>query len=462
MTSAGDATSATAARATVDPPADEAPREDPPPAPTSQPARPSLLEAAPAERNVLHKMLGSESWPRRLIACMRLERYGCDQSTRLLLEQLGHTQWQVRNFAIRALARRGAPAQQAWFIDEAEPRVIRTALRHGYELDEDRIMRGVKELARSGSVDDRMLAIEIAAATGNAKLEEITRDTLRILTLRMRRNQSGILSPRLGVITGQRSLFRPFDWQQWYARSGSGCRIYGGRAVYIDADPNPIAELPSDAFAALDGYIVELGKRRVQLVICLDATASMGPELAQAQTYAEDMMNFIGAMVYDLRVGLVAYRDRRDPGFETTVLPFTRDAAAIRDALWSLEASGGGDRTEAVYLAMRRSYNDLTWQPDTAKTLVLVGDAPPHVGHGVNCVGMARHAFQENGLVTHIVQTGRREVPHFPEIAEAGGGRLVRMAGAGELAGEITGLTIGDRYQAEFRSFFEVYLELCR
>jgi hypothetical protein len=114
-----------------------------------------------------------------------------------------------------------------------------------------------------------------------------------------------------------------------------------------------------------------------------------------------------------------------------------------------------------VYEALELAYTKLTWDPQHTRVLVLVGDAPPHVGYGTRCVEMARRAAA-GGCVTNVIQTEERDVQHFPEIAEAGAGRCVSLGDDERLAGEIAGLTIGDRYREELADFFETFLVLCR
>ena len=79
------------------------------------------------------------------------------------------------------------------------------------------------------------------------------------------------------------------------------------------------------------------------------------------------------------------------------------------------------------------------------------------------------------GITTHAISAappledeeaparGRRGPPeHFPEIAAAGGGRLVELAEDDSLVAEIAGLTIGGRFEEALGGFFEAYLAVCR
>jgi Mg-chelatase subunit ChlD len=187
----------------------------------------------------------------------------------------------------------------------------------------------------------------------------------------------------------------------------------------------------------------------------------MGGELASAQGGIDDLMLFVRDMVASFRVAIVAYRDRREE-FETKSEGFTADAAEARKQLWQLSAEGGGDTPEAVYPALTLAYTQLQWRKESARTLVLVGDAPPHVGYGDACAKLAQRANEEGHVTTHAIQAKNKEVKHFAEIAAAGEGRCVLLKNNEALVPEIAGLTLADRFEDEFAEFFQVYLELCR
>lgn len=93
--------------------------------------------------------------------------------------------------------------------------------------------------------------------------------------------------------------------------------------------------------------------------------------------------------------------------------------------------------------------------------MVLIGDGPPHVGRGTQCVDMAERAAIVGELTTHVIEADPRTVKHFCEIAEAGGGRCVSL-GDESLIVEIAGLTLGDRFREPLREFFLAYQLLCR
>ena len=123
-------------------------------------------------------------------------------------------------------------------------------------------------------------------------------------------------------------------------------------------------------------------KRRADILFVLDCTESMGGEIdaiREAITAFADSINTSGVRV---RVGLVAFRDRLI-GEEHRVLSFngqvfTDDSAAFRREVEKLKAMGGGDIPEssldALMFALQQPFS-----ADSAKVLVLVTDAPPHI-----------------------------------------------------------------------------------
>jgi len=423
----------------------------------------ALADAAELERKTIERMLGDSSWPRRAIAAIRLERFTCADSATMLVKLLDDKSWQVRAFAVRGMAHRGIAPPIGFLSTETEPRVFRAALRHGFSIDGGRLGRGVRALAKSSQLKDKMLAVELGAASRDEELLALATSTCKQIILRMGRSEAGGLSSRLAVVTGQTDLHRPLEWQQWLLKQGRRFETRPGLIPKNSSEQNRplLAELDTEQFTGLENYMQQLGTRQLDLAICLDCTASMYGELAAAQGGIDDFMRFTGDVTASVRVAIVAYRDRREE-FETKAWDFTSDIEQARDQLWTLTADGGGDTPESVYDALNLAFTKLTWRPEASKVLVLVGDAPPHVGEGGLCVNLAERAKTEAKLITHVIQVEGKEVKHFPEIAKAGGGRCVTLEDDDRLIAEIAGLTLADRYEEEFAEFFRIYLELCR
>ena len=299
-------------------------------APHDAPA--TLAGASELERQTLDRLVGADSWPRRAVAAMRLERYGDPASLEILKTLRTDPAWQVRAFAVHTMGRLDTWLPENAFDTEEEPRVLRAALRAGYTTDIERLGRGVRFLDRSNNLEKKMLAVELGAASGDDELIDIAREAVRKIILRMGRIEAGALSPRLAAVTGAQDVRRHYRWRKWLRHAGRRFELVTPRG---EPGPGLLAKLSPQQFADLEVYIDDLSKRSVDLAICLDCTASMGAELAEAQGGINDLMLFGGDVVKTMRVAIIGYRDRRDE-FETKGWDFTEDIGLARRRLWSL------------------------------------------------------------------------------------------------------------------------------
>jgi Mg-chelatase subunit ChlD len=131
------------------------------------------------------------------------------------------------------------------------------------------------------------------------------------------------------------------------------------------------------------GYSVAAQRPRLDLVFLVDATGSMGDEIAKLKTSMRAMSQQISQLPGqpDICYGLVAYRDRGD-AFITRTHDFTDDLGAFQQMLARVQAGGGGDTPEALNEALHEVVHGLSWRADAARLVVLVADAPPHLDYG--------------------------------------------------------------------------------
>ena len=493
-------------------------QETDPETPVDKPLNP-MAKASEVERTSIRQLLGSSQWPQRVVALMRMQRFDCAESADLIASGLNDQATNVRCFALLVLGHRQVPQSATWLANEADPRVIRTAVRCGYHVDPERLKRGVSALSRSSRLADKLSAAELGLASGDPELMELSEELLRTIILRMEDAEAGALSPRLARITSGTDLRRDFKWRQWYQKHRGDLGL--DPAVMMSPQPrrdatnqdlpspgNPddlskIALMPIDKFISLAEHLQVLGDKPLDLAIVIDCTASMSGEIAEAQGGVDDLMYFVGDVCDGVRVGVVGYRDRRSRDFEQIGWNFTPSIDEARRNLWRLSAEGGGDRPELVNKGLELGYEKLAWNRTHRGILVLVGDAPPHPGRGASCVKMAKTAF-DRGVTTHVIgcdpriqdtersnpedevtvdietkdgpaglKSGanrvrrrpgqpRQEIEFFPQIAEAGGGRVVNLARDERLVPEIAGLVMGEDFEPPLVEFFKVYLQICR
>ena len=148
----------------------------------------------------------------------------------------------------------------------------------------------------------------------------------------------------------------------------------------------------------------------VEIVFAIDTTGSMGGLLDGAKRRIWSIVNEIQRTGCrpDVRIGLVAYRDRGDD-YETLILPLTADLDLVWVTLNGLYASGGGDTPENVRRALADAVNEMGWTPAAAglsQVVFLVGDAPPHAYADEPDVLDTVNSAIARGIVVHAIQCG--------------------------------------------------------
>ncbi|QBJ97701.1 VWA domain-containing protein [Rhodococcus sp. ABRD24] len=112
-------------------------------------------------------------------------------------------------------------------------------------------------------------------------------------------------------------------------------------------------------------------------VFAIDTTGSMQPYINNVRSQAADIANRIVSADGRSRVSLVEFRDHGDAFVARTVVPLTSDFSAFNTGLNSLTAYGGGDTPEAVYSGIVEALR-AQWHNDSRRSVILLGDAPPH------------------------------------------------------------------------------------
>jgi Mg-chelatase subunit ChlD len=179
---------------------------------------------------------------------------------------------------------------------------------------------------------------------------------------------------------------------------------------------------------------------RVEVVFALDTTGSMSGLIDGAKRKIWSIAQFIaqGEPKPDLRIGLVAYRDKGDE-YVTRFYDLTDDLDQVFDRLSSFQAGGGGDTPEHVSKALYDAVYRTSWTSGQAalKQVYLVGDAPPHTDYndGFDYRAVARHAH-ELGIHINTIRCGsdRDTQVVWNEIANAASGEYASIEQNGGVA----------------------------
>ena len=180
-------------------------------------------------------------------------------------------------------------------------------------------------------------------------------------------------------------------------------------------------------------------KPRMEVCFVIDTTGSMGGLIEGAKqkiwSIANDMIS--AKPTPELRLGLVAYRDRGDE-YVTKTFDLTNDIDAIYGQLQSFKAAGGGDEPESVNEAIQEAVRKLSWSQDrqVLKIIFLVGDAPPHMDYadGPKYPQVCQEAMKKD-LIINTVQCGSigATAPFWKEIAQLSEGSYAAIAQSGNM-----------------------------
>jgi hypothetical protein len=200
-------------------------------------------------------------------------------------------------------------------------------------------------------------------------------------------------------------------------------------------------------------------KPRVEVVFCLDTTGSMGGLIDAAKKKIWAITNAIstGKPSPDIKIGLVAFRDRGD-SFITKVFDLTNDLDAMYANLMSFNADEGGDEPESVNQALFDAVHKIAWSKDkkVLKMIFLVGDAPPHMDYpdDVKYPETCKEAVKRD-IIINTVLCGNSESAkeHWLKICRMAEGSFVQIdAGGGPV------VAIATPFDKELS---EINLKLC-
>ena len=137
----------------------------------------------------------------------------------------------------------------------------------------------------------------------------------------------------------------------------------------------PVSEIKDK----IHGHIVDESKEiDTDLVISFDTTGSMFPCLSEVKRHIATIVPKLFRDMPGLRLGIIAHGDYCDGDKVIQTLDFTNDQNAIISFVQNAPSTGGGDYPECYELVLR-TVKTFTWRAEAKmKSLVMIGDAPPH------------------------------------------------------------------------------------
>lgn len=175
---------------------------------------------------------------------------------------------------------------------------------------------------------------------------------------------------------------------------------------------------------------------KIDVVFVLDTTGSMSDLI---QTAKEKIWSIATTMASaqqspEIRVGLVAYRDRTD-AYVTKVVDLSSDLDSVYATLMDFEAAGGGDTPESVNAALYDAVHKMSWseQDQAYQVIFLVGDAPPHTDYKEVQYPEIVASASDKGIVINTIQCGElpTTVAPWTQIANLSHGEFFQVDQAG-------------------------------
>ena len=175
---------------------------------------------------------------------------------------------------------------------------------------------------------------------------------------------------------------------------------------------------------------------KVDVVFVLDTTGSMGGliETAKEKIWSIATTMASAQQAPEIRIGLVAYRDRGD-SYVTKVVDLSDDLDSVYATLMDFEAHGGGDTPESVNKALYDAVHGISWseQDQAYQVIFLVGDAPPHMDYNEVRYPEIVATAEQKGIVINTIQCGSipSAVEPWTQIASLGHGNFFQVDQAG-------------------------------
>lgn len=191
---------------------------------------------------------------------------------------------------------------------------------------------------------------------------------------------------------------------------------------------------------------------KIEAVFVLDTTGSMGGLIQAAK---EKIWSIATSMAQaqpapEIRIGLVAYRDRGD-AYVTRVVDLSSDLDTLYATLMDFRAEGGGDGPESVNQALYDAVNKIGWTTDknVYKVVFLVGDAPPHMDYQDDVkYDVTLNTARQRGIVVNSIQCGDdgTATGDWQRVAALGAGQYFQV---GQSGGAVAVATPYDKKMAE-------------
>jgi hypothetical protein len=213
------------------------------------------------------------------------------------------------------------------------------------------------------------------------------------------------------------------------------------------------------AAAMASGFEPPSLAKPLDVCFVFDTTGSMYKYLDDVRNQLSHLTKQIAKRISGVRIGVMAFGDHCDERktYLVKTCPLTDNWTKISDWIHTVEGTYGGDEPEALEDALFEA-NVLNWRFNTARAIVLVGDAPPHgVSDSKSMCPNQRDWEQETRALAHkavhvyTVQCGGKDdtTKAFRHIAEQTQGIHLNLHDSQDLVDLLIGVCMKEVGQLE-------------
>jgi len=128
----------------------------------------------------------------------------------------------------------------------------------------------------------------------------------------------------------------------------------------------------------MSSFVHSADKTGIDVAFSFDTTGSMYPCLEEVRTKLQEIVTRLLKDIPNIRIALIAHGDYCDhQTYVAKALDFCTDSQKLSKFAQEVQKTGGGDLPEAYEYVLREVQN-LSWDPNHSKALIMIGDEIPH------------------------------------------------------------------------------------
>lgn len=224
------------------------------------------------------------------------------------------------------------------------------------------------------------------------------------------------------------------------SRSITGYKFQDGDKLRVEqrddaTEPELVATVTLADDAAKEALLASFADyancSHVEVVFSFDTTGSMSACLAQVRSDVERTVRRLMKDIGDIRIGIITHGDYCD-GFQAiNIMDLNQDVDKICQFIKAAPGTGGGDAPENYELVLREA-NKLSWDPNAAKALVVIGDECPHppsyTTEKINWWHELDALIEKNVKVYGVhALGGHHSAPFYSELSERSGAASINF-----------------------------------